>query len=387
MLIYLGTFAVSIGLAAYGEALSKKENKRGFVGCLVLAVLVVVLLASLRDVPVGTDGVAYQRWIRDAAKCSSFIKACAVGRETEPLFMAFVYAIAKTVGDVHVLFFIVALLTYGLFMAGVVQLQAYLSIPYAWAAYLFLFFGNSLNQLRQAMAMTAVVLAFTLIRKRKYLAGAVLVVLAALCHNVTLPMAVIIFGIYAWMKKWNTWQFKTVLLAGTAFAVFFYKPLFLALNELKIIPDRFIGYVTHASVMNFSLNPILVRLPFVVLMLVFYRDFSQQKEQEGDTFTKAEADFLLVMIGMELILSELRTFGEPLYRLCRYFGVFRCLGIGRLVAGLKESPKNQKWAKPVMALLLAMLVVIWLYQVVLQGNDEIYPYTSELLHISADTFF
>lgn len=34
---------------------------------------------------------------------------------------------------------------------------------------------------------------------------------------------------------------------------------------------------------------------------------------------------------------------------------------------------------------LALLVVIWLYQVVLKGNDGIYPYTSRILHIGRET--
>ena len=48
MLIYLGTFAASVGIAAYGEHLrTKKNNEKGFYLCLALAVLVMaeVLLA------------------------------------------------------------------------------------------------------------------------------------------------------------------------------------------------------------------------------------------------------------------------------------------------------------------------------------------------------
>ena len=41
MLIYLGAFAVSVGIAAYGEHLrTKKNNEKGFYLCLALAVLV-----------------------------------------------------------------------------------------------------------------------------------------------------------------------------------------------------------------------------------------------------------------------------------------------------------------------------------------------------------
>ena len=60
MLIYLGTFAASVGIAAYGEHLrTKKNNEKGFYLCLALAVLVMAVLAGLRDPSIGTDSVVY----------------------------------------------------------------------------------------------------------------------------------------------------------------------------------------------------------------------------------------------------------------------------------------------------------------------------------------
>ena len=54
MLIYLGAFAVSVGIAAYGEHLrTKKNNEKGFYLCLALAVLVMAVLAGLRDPSIG----------------------------------------------------------------------------------------------------------------------------------------------------------------------------------------------------------------------------------------------------------------------------------------------------------------------------------------------
>ena len=41
MLIYLGAFVASVGIAVYGEHLrTKKNNEKGFYLCLALAVLV-----------------------------------------------------------------------------------------------------------------------------------------------------------------------------------------------------------------------------------------------------------------------------------------------------------------------------------------------------------
>ena len=386
MLIYLLVFGGSIGLTVYGEYLNKKEKRKGFYLCMIFAVLLVVLLAGLRAVPVGTDGPAYERWVYNAAECTSFAEARFVGRSTELVYMLLVYLVAKSTGNVNVLFFITASLTYGMYMFGIVKLGKNISISYAWAAYLFLCYGYSLNSLRQALAMTALIFAFVLLREKKYLFSGIVVIAAVLCHNSAGLIAAGMLVVYCLLQKWDTWFLKVGILAATALAVFGYKPVFYQLNRVGILPDRFSGYVAGASFIHFSLNPILVRLPFFLLVLFFYRDYAKDGGNSGE-MTKVDADFLLVMMGMEMILSELRVISVPLYRICLYFGVFRCLGIGRLVYAVNKSEKYKKWSKLLCAALIGMLVVIWLYQVVLQGNDEIYPYTSEILHIGADTLF
>ena len=73
MLIYLGTFAASVGIAAYGEHLrTKKNNEKGFYLCLALAVLVMAVLAGLRDPSIGTDSVC----MRDGWQMQSCRMVC-----------------------------------------------------------------------------------------------------------------------------------------------------------------------------------------------------------------------------------------------------------------------------------------------------------------------
>ena len=80
MLIYLGTFAASVGIAAYGEHLrTKKNNEKGFYLCLALAVLVMAVLAGLRDPSIGTDSVVYEEWVADAKLQDGLLAASGSG--------------------------------------------------------------------------------------------------------------------------------------------------------------------------------------------------------------------------------------------------------------------------------------------------------------------
>ena len=51
------------------------------------------------------------------------------------------------------------------------------------------------------------------------------------------------------------------------------------------------------------------------------------------------------------------------------------------------SRENERLRKLLKAAMWGMLVIIWIYQAYIQGNNAICPYTSEILHIGRETFF
>ena len=120
-------------------------------------------------------------------------------------------------------------------------------------------------------------------------------------------------------------------------------------------------------------------------MLFFYRDFEKEEKTEHSVFRKSDADFLVIMMIADMVTAELRIISVPIYRVSLYFSVFRCMAIGRVLHVLKKDPERKNWARLVAVGVVALLVVIWLYQVVLKGNDGIYPYTSRILHIGRET--
>ena len=383
MVMYLGTFAVSFGLALYGDSLRKKKNMRGFALCMILAVLAAAVLAGLRDVTVGTDSVSYWKWEIDARYVDNFAQCLKKGSPSEPLFMVLVYAAGKYLGCVQWLYFLASLIGCGFAMAAFVWMRDVVSIPYAWVSYLFLFYGHSLNGTRQAIAMTIVLLALFMAMRGKYLWYVILTVLAYGFHN-SAVLSVGFLALYLILKKWNTLPVKAVLVGGMIAAVVCYEPLFLFLAKIGLVSSRFATYLKISSV-HFSLNPILVRLPFFLLVLFFYRDFAKEEKTEHDTFRKSDADFLVIMMIADMITAELRIISVPIYRVSLYFSVFRCMAIGRVLHVLKKDPERKNWARLVAVGAVALLVVIWLYQVVLKGNDGIYPYTSRILHIGRET--
>lgn len=317
MLIYLGTFAASVGIAAYGEYLrTKKNNEKGFYLCLALAVLVMAVLAGLRDPSIGTDSVVYEEWVADA-KLQDGLLACIRQRhKTEPLFMTLVYLAAHVFGDVHWLYFMVDLLACGLFMIGLVQYKEYVSVPYGWLAYLCLYYGDTYNAERQSVALGVAFLAFSFAWKKKYHWAVLLLAVSCLFHNATF----ISFGallIYILLQHFDNWWVKGGLAAFSVYLAFFSKAVVrLALNVDFI--DRLYGYYYDANAGGFTLNPIIVRLPFLILPIVLYRWYAKEEGEGSRRFTRSDADFWIVMILIEMATAQLRNINVPLYRICLY---------------------------------------------------------------------
>ena len=87
------------------------------------------------------------------------------------------------------------------------------------------------------------------------------------------------------------------------------------------------------------------------------------------------------MMVAELVTAEMRVISVDIYRISLYFGLIRCFLIGRIARVLERKAEQNSFWRIILAGIMALLVLIWIYQAVLKGNDEIIPYTSNLLHI------
>lgn len=383
MLAYLGTFGVSVGLTFWAESLQKKEKRKESIFCIFLALLLVVLLAGLRDYTVGTDTLTYLDWLNSAAGYNSFseyLKSWHTGRET--LSCGIVYITAK-LSSAHFFFLAFAAVNYGAAMAALVMMRETVSLPYAWAAYLFFMYGSSLNQTRQAAAMMLVLCAFAFLPRKKYVGTAVLLVAAFLFHTSAL-VALVILVLYLILQKWDTKVVRVMIVVAALLSAIFAVPLLRMILATGITGGRFTSYLDHMKGQPFTLNPVILRLPFFILPMFFYRDFAREENAKSYTFKKQDADFLLILLIIEMATAMLRMISTPIFRLSFYFETFRCVAIGRMMHTLEMNPERKKWAKLLGIALFAMFVIIWIYQNIYRLNDEIFPYTSESLGIGPD---
>lgn len=87
---------------------------------------------------------------------------------------------------------------------------------------------------------------------------------------------------------------------------------------------------------------------------------------------------MVMYLGTFAVSFGLALYGDSLRKKKNMQGFALCMILVVLADGFHNSAMLSVG-------FLALLVVIWLYQVVLKGNDGIYPYTSRILHIGRET--
>lgn len=120
-----------------------------------------------------------------------------------------------------------------------------------------------------------------------------------------------------------------------------------------------------------SIPAILIRLPFLILIILQKNNFFRGEERclRFPLKNEAEADFYILCLIIELISVELSAFLPSLYRISLFFVPFRCIAYARLI--ITQKKYNIVLYGMVM---IAYLLLIFIYQNQIKGNNEIYPY-------------
>ena len=134
---------------------------------------------------------------------------------------------------------------------------------------------------------------------------------------------------------------------------------------------------------SIAINPIIIRIPFVIAICLFISKYTKEKGTSSLNIiinnilgNRVIGYFLMIMVVSDMIFAPMRAISVSLYRVSLFFAIFKCIAFSRLTKILKGD------SKIIMCIaIIFYLVILWIYQNVIQLNDEIYPYTSSILGI------
>lgn len=186
-----------------------KQRLIGFL-CALIGILMLSLFAGLRAKDVGVDTSGYpETFMRIASGSrtfSDFISNCS-DVANEPLGALLVYFCSRITKNTGLLLFSYQFLTVTLVYFAALKLNKKISICDSMAIYLFLFFNNSLNMMRQSVGCAFIFygMAMLMEQKRFSIKAIVAILIALLFHKSSIYGIILVLPVYlsfSFKKNW-----------------------------------------------------------------------------------------------------------------------------------------------------------------------------------------
>ena len=307
---YIVTFCISCMFASLANNFRRKRRNIGFIFFSVLAILCGSALAGVRASTVGTDVMTYGNYIFRLAESSDspvnlFVKQ---GSIIEPLYLLLNFVVSRFTRDVHWMYFILQFISLSLAYVAIARNKDNDNISLSLMVYYLTFYAFSLNGLRQSVAMSLLLFAYQYIYEDNFRKFILVILIAAGFHYSAILFLALYFINQYISKSDNKKLTDAVIVLGFIASIFFSQTI---IRLFMIFVPKYERYITNAR-MAFSLNPFLVRIPLILIMIIFYKQY-QKKD--------SRFDFWLVLLVGDAIFIELRSIMPALSRLSFYLAI------------------------------------------------------------------
>lgn len=361
-MIYLICFAVSSLFIFFSE--KTKGFKHRF--CLLTGIMIPAVLAGLRSSYVGTDVYLYARQVFESgmgASSWSWMQKWNEAYGVEYGYLLLNHIITRFTENIAWQFFLVELFI----LVFIYQAFAYfkrnisdnISLSYMFLIYYFLMYNETLNLMRQSMAVAVIVYGFRYVYERK-LPKYVLVIGIAMQFHITALLAIFVYPIYFFVCVQKKYSLKYVLSVISLASGAILGRIIGFITNIGVFGDKFLKYFREGTVSSININQLVIRIPFIIIF--WYIVIKRNRK-------RAYYNFIIVMLLLDLAFAELRGIDETLYRLSLYFSVFKCVSYPEMVNVFAHN--NRRLVK---ILILGFGLSIWFYQIVLMNNGHTYPY-------------
>lgn len=374
--MYTLCFFVTCFLTYIGNKLVLKKNIRTRkLGRLLFLIVVIIfaVIAGLRDFTVGTDIGFYGSPSFNEAKRFSFREYWKIDSDKlEPGYLILTYIFANTIGYARVWFGVIEFIIAGFTVARLYDIRETGKMWVGMCIFNCIILPPSLNIMRQSMAMAITFYAsrYVLVEtkaKPQYIRFLIYILVACSFHvtaaiGLVIPLYRIYFRTDHTHLKAKDFVRSLVLILLLLIAVVSIDKIVNIIIPLSSFTRKFSRYAGLQR-SGFSINPMLIRFPFIVLICLFWKQYYSKRNY-----------LLFMLLVTEALFAEMRIYSTTLYRLALYFSFYRLLAMPILIGRLNKE--NRKLVELAVVLLC---FVTWFYQIVLQGNEEVFPYTMDWL--------
>lgn len=371
MTVYLVGILLSLFLIYYAD--SQKFTGRETRISIVIALLIPCLIAGLRDKTIGTDVQVYvEPLFQTAQSAETFVSfynaefykpttwSYDFVNEFEIGFVALTYIIAKLFNSMPVLLFAIQALTVIPIYKGLRTFGNTQPVWLGMAVYYLMYYNQSLNMMRQWIAMAFLFYGFRFLTSDRYRRYFLNLVIAFLFHS-SAVLGIAIFFVYRLVAKENAYNKKVKALLLVLIGVCSILSLDFFAGIVSWLGLRYDFYISGA--LKLMPNQILYRLP-ILLLLAFRWKYLKRTDQH--------ANFYLVMLVYDLLASQLTSIYANSGRIGLFFSEYYMLAYPALCVS-STSKKNRQAMR---LFVLCYLCVYWWYTYVYMGSSATVPYVS-----------
>lgn len=366
-MIYIVVFLLSL---VFTHLASRAKGRFAQIIFSILALLFPVLLAGFRDSTVGTDTQNYITFFDIAIGQPSLKNYIDSVPDLEIGYVLLTYLSAKiTLFSQVYLIIVSAFILIPVYLAAF-NLKNKLNPTMVMSVFYLLFYNESLNLMRQYLAMGIILLAVSYLILNKKMLFFIGMSIAISFHTT----AILALPIYFIPRLVNSRPIRKnallYVIVSIILIAFVMGGNWMGIGFGMGLNDRQMSYLENSSNSSISMSTFIVY--FTVFAALFYKSMKQRQ-------LNYLVDFYTVMslIALSLLLTSL--FSHTFYRFSLIFSVASCLSIPSVCYRTDNNIIIKPYSKGVTAILLLLFFAYWYFAVVIRGSNETYPYNSILL--------
>lgn len=368
-MFYLTLFALTTILFYFAQK-SYERSRIMFYVLSYAAILLIAFVAGARDESIGTDVRVYGiSTFERAQKAENFGDDVEVFGWIDSGYYAINYLAASLGGGLGAALFLQSLIMTTLVFNGMKTYMATAPLWLTMLLYNLYFYSPTLNMMRQGIAMAILLWSLRFFEARQFKKFLVCAVVCFFFHKTSVLAYLTMFAIYWVAGKDEQAQKKYLLWAAIASAtvVALLGAIMAYLATLSSELDRFNAYTSGFFEPSVSTLDVLFRGGAIAAILWL--------SSKGVVFSSRKYIACLVLI-IDLAMQFLGLYSFYATRMSYYF--FAC-AIPMIVSVLSES----RLSKGSLTIVKTCLVAFFCYYCIrfyyVDGNNETYPYSSELL--------
>lgn len=357
---YLISFGASLSMSYIAERKYKKEKYKEGHLVAALAILIVCMLAGVRAASVGTDVnyyvIPYIERVSWYPNFSIYMKNIPI----EPLFGILCFINGKLFENTFFVLFICQLFTVLPLYATFYHYRDKLSITFAYAIYLLLFYNMSLCIIRQFVSMSLILYAFCCCENNKY--KRIFILVSAVLFHYTGLLFIVLYLICQITSRLKYSILSKLLLIIILGVVLVALPFLLKVfaNTFGTMANKY--YEIYLSKLDSGGGISIIETSFRLLLFAIPYALSIRSNDKWES-----ENLFLLLIG--LIFSAFAVVSEYMLRISCFNNIFYCLTIPY---SIKHISKKSRFTYE--CIIIAICFAYWYIIYYLWNNFETFPY-------------